>query len=432
MRSSLLCVLALSVCAAPAFAAVTVNSPSPNTTVGNPFVLTATASPCSSQPVASMGYSLDAGATTVVNAASINAQVAAPTGNHTLHVKSWGNQGASCSTDVPIMVSSSVAATPFTDVSVSQPTGAFKLVSPFALVASGTQCKSQPITAMGYSIDDSSNTTIMNGGALSGQVTSPTGAHTLHVKAWGSQGASCVNDVAINVVPSPTSTLPSSAIAVNGIHTLINWVAEIDTATGASNTTYGATSLTSAPTLSGTARQFTTTTADNSGERYHVSFGADTAATNFLYDAWVYLGAGANNISNLEFDMNQVMANGRTVIYGFQCDSWSKTWDYTANLGTPTAPNDTWLPSTAACNVQNWSPNTWHHVQIAYSRDAGGNVTYKSVWLDNVQQDLNVTVNSAFALGWSPTLLTNFQVDGMTQASSNSTVYLDNLTVYRW
>ena len=175
MRSSLLCVLALSVCAAPAFAAVTVNSPSPNTTVGNPFVLTATASPCSSQPVASMGYSLDAGATTVVNAASINAQVAAPTGNHTLHVKSWGNQGASCSTDVPIMVSSSVAATPFTDVSVSQPTGAFKLVSPFAIVASGTQCKSQPITAMGYSIDDSSNTTIMNGGALNGQVTSPTG-----------------------------------------------------------------------------------------------------------------------------------------------------------------------------------------------------------------------------------------------------------------
>jgi hypothetical protein len=54
------------------------------------------------------------------------------------------------------------------------------------------------------------------------------------------------------------------------------------------------------------------------------------------------------------------------------------------------------------------------------------------VWLDNVQQDLNVTVNSAFALGWSPTLLTNFQVDGITGSSSTNTIYLDNLAVYRW
>jgi hypothetical protein len=88
--------------------------------------------------------------------------------------------------------------------------------------------------------------------------------------------------------------------------------------------------------------------------------------------------------------------------------------------------------SNQACSVQNWTPNAWHHVQISYSRDNSGNVTYKSVWLDGVQQDLNATVYSSFALGWSPTLLTNFQVDGNTAASSTSTVYLDNLTIYRW
>jgi hypothetical protein len=54
------------------------------------------------------------------------------------------------------------------------------------------------------------------------------------------------------------------------------------------------------------------------------------------------------------------------------------------------------------------------------------------LWFDNVEQDLNVTVPDAFALGWSPTLLTNFQVDGETSAESSSTVYVDNLTVYRW
>ncbi len=66
------------------------------------------------------------------------------------------------------------------------------------------------------------------------------------------------------------------------------------------------------------------------------------------------------------------------------------------------------------------------------SRDDNGNVTYQSVWLDNVEQDLNATVPSAFALGWGPVLLTNFQVDGGTSAAASSTVYLDDLTIYRW
>lgn len=90
------------------------------------------------------------------------------------------------------------------------------------------------------------------------------------------------------------------------------------------------------------------------------------------------------------------------------------------------------MHSTAACNVQNWATNTWHHIQIAYSRNVAGNVTYRSIWLDNVEQDLNATVPSAFALGWSPTLLTNFQIDGMTAAPATVTAYVDKLTVYRW
>jgi hypothetical protein len=81
--------------------------------------------------------------------------------------------------------------------------------------------------------------------------------------------------------------------------------------------------------------------------------------------------------------------------------------------------------------VRNWSTNTWHHVQISYSRDNSGNVTYQAVWLDGVEQQLNVTVPSSFALGWAPVLLTNFEVDGL-GSSGASTVYLDDLTVYRW
>jgi len=428
--SSLL--LALLVGAVPAFADVTITSPLPNSILGTPFVVTATASPCSSQPVSSIGYSVDAGPTTTVKAASLNVQVTTSVGSHTLHVKSWGNKGAACTTSVPITVSNTVPAPLFTDVIVSQPTSALKVVSPFAVVASGTQCKSQTITAIGFSLDNASTTTVVNGASLNALASSPTGTHTLHVKSWGNSGSSCVNDVTITVVPSPASTVPSPAIVVNDIHSLTNWVAEIDTATGATNTTYGNTNLTATPTLSGTTRQFVTTTTNNGGVRYHVGFGADTAAQNFLYDGWFYIPSGSTTISNLEFDMNQVVPNGQTVIYGFQCDSWSKTWDYTANLGTALVPNDAWLHSQAACNVQAWTPNTWHHVQISYARDSNGNVTYQSVWLDNVEQDLNITVFSSFSLGWSPTLLTNFQVDGMGTATLTNTVYMDKVTVYRW
>ncbi|MGB6722700.1 MAG: hypothetical protein WBE72_18030 [Terracidiphilus sp.] len=438
MKSHPRIAVALVVCAASALAvaqtSVTVASPLNNSTVGIPFVLVAAASPCSSQSISAMGFSIDTGSTTIVYATSINTQVTASAGSHVVHVKSWGNQGAGCDTDVSVTVSSSAAAGLFTDLAVSRPSTGAELVSPFALVASETLCQSQPIAAMGYSIDDSSNTTIVFSSPVNAQVSSTTGTHTLHVKSWGNHGSACDTDVDVKVVPSPTSTLPSTTIAVNSIQNLTNWIAESDSATGTDNGTSvsGTTNLANSPSLSGSSRQFITSYADYEGERFFTSFGADPSATNFLYDGWFYLPSPSTNISNLEFDLNQVMANGETVIFGFQCDYWSKTWDYTANAGTPQQPDDVWLHSTAACDVQNWATNTWHHVQIAYARDAAGNATYQSVWLDNVEQDLNVTVPSAFALGWSPTLLTNFQVDGMTSTPATVSVYMDNLTLYCW
>ena len=103
---------------------------------------TATASPCSSQPIASMGYSLDGStSTSVVNSTSINAQVSAPAGAHTLHVKSWGNQGASCVADVPITIAAAApasapaapAASTTPSVTVSSPASGASVSTPFPL-----------------------------------------------------------------------------------------------------------------------------------------------------------------------------------------------------------------------------------------------------------------------------------------------------------
>jgi len=132
-------------------------------------------------------------------------------------------------------------------------------------------------------------------------------------------------------------------------------------------------------------------------------------------------------------DMNQVIANGDTVIYGFQCDGYSGTWDYTVNLGTPANPEGHWKHSNVTCpDPKTWAPNTWHNIQVSYSRDNAGNVTYDSVVLDGQQSSfVGAAGNSEFSLGWGPTLLTNFQIDGH-GANGSVTAYVDNLTVSRW
>jgi hypothetical protein len=424
-------------CAAPAFADVAVTSPTNGSTVNSPITLTAIATPCSLQPVAAMGYSLDSSSSTAtVSGASIAARVAATNGAHVLHVKSWGNQGAPCVTDVTITVVPTTVPSPsVTNVTISSPVNGASLTSPFSLSASGIQCSSQPISAMGYSLDSSASTTFVNGTTLSASVTAAIGAHTLHVKSWGNQGAGCDTDLAITVIAATVvagPTIPANAVAIKAIQNLTTWQAAFDYGTGGAATSSGTMNLVSSPAVSGSSRQFITTYSNYGGERYNSRIGIDETSTNFVFDTYIYLASPINDIANIEMDLNQVIANGQTIIFGLQCDGWSRSWDFTANLGTPTNSNDQWIHSNATCNPQTWAVNTWHHVQASYSRDGSGNVTYKSVWLDGAQQDLNVTTASSFAIGWAPTLLVNFQVDGMTALPGTATIYLDNFTIYRW
>jgi hypothetical protein len=215
---------------------------------------------------------------------------------------------------------------------------------------------------------------------------------------------------------------------VSKIQVLTNWQGTYDTGTGgSSSSSSGQMSLTGSPSRSGSARKFVTDYTNSGGERYWVSIGGDTASTHFFYDGWIYIASPSTDIANLELDMNQVMSNGKTVIYGFQCDGYSGTWDFTSEQ-----PTGHWIKSSASCNPRKWSTNTWHHVQIEYSRDDLGNVTYKAVWLDGKEQDINQTVMAAVPLGWrTGALITNFQVDGI-GATGKATVYLDDLTISRW
>ena len=226
------------------------------------------------------------------------------------------------------------------------------------------------------------------------------------------------------ISPPPVSgpVIPTNAIAAVGLQALDTWIFSHDE--GTPGTSVGATSLVGSPSLSGDARQFVTSYTDTGGERYSVSYASDTTSTNFVYDGWVWIEAGST-IANLELDSNQVTANGQTVVYAFQCSWYSQMWEYGGAGGK-------WIPSSQPCNVSDWQTNAWHHVQISYSRDDSGNVTYNSVWLDGNEQVINATVPSSYALGWQVgDVQTQLQIDGL-GASGGSTIYLDNLTIYRW
>ncbi len=323
----------------------------------------------------------------------------------------------------------------FAGVTINSPQAGETVNSPFAVNAYATVCSNQAVRTIGYSIDNSSTTTLYRGTtSLDTNVSAKVGTHRLHVKSWGTRGAVCVADVAITVAAAPidpvnnTAIVPSDAVSVSSIQTLTNWRGIHDT--GTSGNSSGTMSLVATPAHSGSARQFVSTFSSGGGLRYWVTFGDDATATNFFYDGWLYVTNDATSIANVEMDMNQVMANGQNVIYGVQCDGYSGTWDYTENLGTPQAPKGHWVHSKAACNPRSWARNAWHHVQINYSRSDTGSVTYKSVYFDGVQSQINATARSAYASGWGQVLLTNFQVDGL--GTSSATVYLDDLTIYRW
>ncbi len=313
-------------------------------------------------------------------------------------------------------------------VIVYSPGNTATVSSPFNLSAWANWCGSQSVVSTGYSLDSSTSTTTFKSQTINTSVSTSAGGHTLHVKAWGNTGSVCVTDVAINV--STSSNIPSGASSVSALQALTSWTAVHDT--GTPGTSSGWMNIVSSPSMSGAARQLATSYTYYGGERYSVAFSDDESAQNFQLDTWVYLQYPSDGVQVLELDLNQVLSNGQTILYGFQCSGWSSTWDFSTNRGSATSPNPQWVKTSSYCNPHSWGANQWHHVQILYSRNDSGWVTYKTVTLDGKVFNVWITAYSAYALGWGPSLVANVQVDGSSSGSGGSHVFVDNMTVYRW
>lgn len=166
------------------------------------------------------------------------------------------------------------------------------------------------------------------------------------------------------------------------------------------------------------------------GERFHVDLGSSEQSslyTTFTLDTWIYFNK-MTNVNNIEIDLNQVIPNGDTVIFGMQCNFPRGVWQYT----TKVSDKPYWNDSNVACSREWWTADLWHHVILKYHRDATGNIAYDSVNFDTK------TVNFAgafgpsnFSLGWEiGQQVVNFQVDG-DGTFAGTTVFLNSLTVIR-
>ena len=263
-----------------------------------------------------------------------------------------------------------------------------------------------------------------------------TGTHTIHFKTWTSAGICPVVNSTFTVGGSASagggsgggvvSSLPSNAVSLGLLDGKGGWTSEHDSGTPGSSKgsmVYPATT----PSYD-KAREFYMTYSNRGGERWHVSFGNDPSSTHFALDMYVYL-VNPSQVANLELDLNQVTSAGQTIIYGTQCSSYSKTWEYVYVSGGK--PH--WKSSNIACNPLTWSAKTWHHIQIGYHR-SGSTVIHDWVNLDGKHSTFSGASSGAgLSLGWAKgSLTTNFQIDGAYSSSGSVTSYVHNMTFYHW
>jgi hypothetical protein len=326
------------------------------------------------------------------------------------------------------------------DVTVASPVNGTHVASPVWVRAHNVGCDGLAPTAFGYSIDNSSALVagVTHYDVDATKVPVGAGTHTIHFKSWTTKGVCPVVNTTFTVGGSSTgstgsgtpesstvSSIPSNATGsanLDGAH----WAFEQDA--GTPGDAHGSTVYPATTPSYDDAREFYMTYAKHGGERWHISFAKDASATHFIYDTYVYI-VDPSQVGNIELDMNQVMSNGATVIYGTQCSSYSKTWEFTTVSG-----GTHWHSSNIPCNPKNWAANTWHHVQIASHRNSSGDVTYDWVNVDGTHSVFkNATGYSAEKLGWAHgDLLINFQLDGANSGSGSITAYIHKMTIFRW
>ena len=199
---------ALFLCAASAFATVTVSRPASGATVSSPvpYVASATTSTCS-KGVASMGIYVDNKLTYVVDAATMNTTLTLSPGTYSTVVEEWDKCGGASYTPVNITVSSGT----LTGVVVTAPTPNSTVTSPvtYQATASTSTC-SKGVASMGVYVDNKL-IYVTDAATLSTQITMAAGAEHTVVEEWDKCGGAAYSTINLTV-SGPTKTIRSIAV----------------------------------------------------------------------------------------------------------------------------------------------------------------------------------------------------------------------------
>jgi hypothetical protein len=322
------------------------------------------------------------------------------------------------------------------DITVANPVNGTHVSSPVWIRAHNIGCESVPPSAFGYSIDNGA--TIVRGESaydidVKNQVIAA-GTHTVHFKSWTARGACPVVSVGFTVgagsAPPPSSSssygIPAYALSTGDLDGKGPWGQIHDG--GTPGTSRGSSVYPATTPVYDDARKFYMTYTDRAGERWSLNSAKDAKATHFVLDTYVYL-PNPSEVLNLEMDINQVTANGETVILSTQCAGITGSWE----AGYTSGKYDHWWASGIKCDPRNWTPNVWHHIQIGMHRDANGVVTHDWVNFDSTQHAWGYTRESAHFLGWAPAVVdVQYQIEGANKTSGSVTSYIHKLTIYRW
>lgn len=421
-------IILLASLAMPAFAGVTVNSPSNGATVGSPANYTATSTTGCAKGVASMGVYVDDDLEYVVNGHSLNTNITMSPGAHHTVVEEWDYCGGASYTPVNVTVTSQ------SGVTVTAPSNGGSVGSPVNYVAAATTTCSKGVASMGIYVNNNL-TYVGKGSSMNTNLTLSDGTYNTVVEEWDYCGGATYTPVKITVSGGGENEF-TNLQASGGWTAYGEFPPSYDVCTDCGpGVTWSIDQHQGSPSLSGNSTKFsiggTTPYADVLFTNPLI--GTDSSQGmpdpdhkivpnlhNFIYDTYFY-GSNLALSEVLEFDINQYF-DGMGFTWGHQCeiaaghqfDVWDNVHAHWVHTGIP-------------CNPVS---NSWNHLTLTVQRTPDNQLLYESITFNGVTSNLNMTF-PPFSVGdWYGVTL-NYQEDGDYKQDPYS-VYVDQLNLTYW